>query len=619
MSVERDIMAVATRKSGIASVLAFRPTTGHFIMAVVLLGLGFYLIWPMLLLLINSFNVSEAYFSRFELGLDNWREAFRVPGVPISLWNSIMIWLLVVGISFPVAVLISWTLARTNIPWSNTLEFLFWFSFMMPGIATTIAWIMALDPFLGFLNKAVQLLPFIEDGEGPFNIFSLPGIVWAHIMANGISIKVMLMTPAFRNMDAAMEEAARVSGASNLRTMFRVTLPLMISPMALVFALQLLRIFQSFEIEYLLGQPFDFFVYSTKIYGLVRAEGVRLPEYGQATVLASMTLLVIALIIPLQRWILQRRRYTTVTGSFKPGLIGLGRWKYPAFGTILGLLLLLTIFPIIMLVMGSFMTSAGYFNLNTVWTLNHWTLVLNDALFLGALKTTLILATTAAIMSPLLFSMIAYILVRTRLPGRLPLDMIIWGSGAIPGILSSLGLLQLFLGTPGLTFLYGTLYALLLVVIIQGNTTGTNVLKGVFVQVGADMEEAARISGAGWLRTYFRIWIPLLMPTLILLGTLNFVIAAGTTSSIILLADRGTMTLSLLALEYASPGIGLREEATIVALFIMALTVGLAVAARAFGLRLGVRHDMRSRGQAEGAPAVAGTAPAAQGVAPGGH
>ena len=65
-------------------------------------------------------------------------------------------------------------------------------------------------------------------------------------------------------MDASLEEAARVGGASNLRTLFKVTLPLMISPMILVFALQLLRVFQSFETEYLLGVPFGFYVYSTK-------------------------------------------------------------------------------------------------------------------------------------------------------------------------------------------------------------------------------------------------------------------------------------------------------------------------------------------------------------------
>jgi iron(III) transport system permease protein len=205
------------------------------------------------------------------------------------------------------------------------------------------------------------------------------------------------------------------------------------------------------------------------------------------------------------------------------------------------------------------------------------------------------LATTSALVSPIVFSLIAYMLVRTKLPGRWILDLVIWGSGAIPGILSGLGLLWLFLGTPFLNWMYGTIYALLLVVAIQGNTTGTNIMKGVFIQVGADMEEAARVSGAGFFRTYFRIWIPLLMPSLILLGTMNFVVAAGTTSSIILIASRGTMTLSLLALEFADPSVGLREEASIVGLFIMAMTVGIASVARAFGLKLGIRHEQRRK------------------------
>jgi iron(III) transport system permease protein len=149
-----------------------------------------------------------------------------------------------------------------------------------------------------------------------------------------------------------------------------------------------------------------------------------------------------------------------------------------------------------------------------------------------------------------------------------------------------------------LTFLYGTVYALILVVILQGKTTGTNIFKGVFVQVGKDMEEQARISGAGWLRTYFRVWIPLLMPTWILIATHSFVIAANTTSSIILLADRSTRTLSILALEFASPDIAMLEEASIISIFLIVLTVGIASVARAFGLRLGVQHEHRLSGTA---------------------
>jgi iron(III) transport system permease protein len=559
---------------------------GHVIMAAVLLSLGFFLIWPVILLLINSFNIASDWFVEpRSWGMAHWQNAFQRPGLLKSLGNTLLIWSLTVAISFPIGVAIAWVLARTRIHLSHTLEFLFWVSYMVPSLPTTIAWITLLDPDIGMINVALTKLGLFE--QGPFNIFSVPGIVWANLMGHGISIKVMLMTPAFRNMDATLEEAARVGGASNLRTVFKVTLPLMISPMIMVFALQLLRVFQSFETEYLIGMPFGFYVYSTKIYSLIRNQ---IPNYGEATVLASVTLSMIALIIPLQRWILERRRYTTITGSFRPGLIDLGRWNFASFGIIATLLVLLTAGPLCILVLGSFMTRIGYFVLG--FTLDHWKLVLADPVFLKALRTTLVLATTAAIVSPLLFSLIAYILVRTKLPGRNALDLMVWGAGAIPGILAGLGLLWMFLGTPVLGALFGTIWALIIVVVLQGKTTGVNVMKGVLVQVGADMEEAARVAGAGWLRTYFRIWLPLLMPSLILLAVMNFVSAAGATGSIILLASRDTMTLSLMALELSATGINNREAASIISIFIIAITVVGAIVVRTYGLRLGVRHDM---------------------------
>lgn len=564
-----------------------RPGAGHFIMAVLLLSLGYLLIWPILLLLINSFNAATDWFVEPRTwGLRHWQNAFLRPGLLRSLGNSVLIWSLTVSFSFPIGVAIAWVLARTRIPFSHTLEFMFWISYMVPALPTTIAWITLLDPDLGLINVALKKI-FLLD-QGPFNIFSIPGIVWANLMGHGIALKVMLLTPAFRNMDATLEEAARVGGAGNLRTLFKVTLPLMISPMILVVALQLLRVFQSFETEYLLGVPFGFYVYSTKIFALIRDP---IPNYGEATVLASMTLLMIALIIPLQRWILERRRYTTITGSFRPGLIDIGRWNYVTFGLVAFLLVLLTVGPLLILVLGSFMTRIGYFMLG--FTLDHWKFVLNDPVFLKAVRTTLLLAATAAMVSPLLFSMTAYILVRTRLPGRAALDLMVWCSGAIPGILAGLGLLWLFVGTPVLNFLFGTIWALIIVVVLQGKTTGVNIMKGVLVQIGADMEEAARVSGAGWIRTYFRIWLPLLTPTMMLLAVMSFVSAAGATSSIILLASRDTMTLSLMALELSSIAVSNREAASIVSIFIIAITVAGALAVRALGSRVGVRHDMR--------------------------
>ena len=166
-------MASVAAARAIASVGGLRPRRSTYFMAVLLIVLGFFLIYPIILILGLSFNTSEyIWFGEREWGLANWRwpgrsRGFSGPG------QYLLVWFLVVVISFPIATVIAWTLARTNIPFSNTLEVVFWVSFMMPGLATTLSWIMLMDPSIGLLNKLLERLPFVE--EGPFNIFSVPG------------------------------------------------------------------------------------------------------------------------------------------------------------------------------------------------------------------------------------------------------------------------------------------------------------------------------------------------------------------------------------------------------------------------------------------------------------
>lgn len=568
-----------------AAVARKQSSKGLFIMAALLLGFGFWIIYPILLTLVMSFNAAPL--GRDPVwALSNWITAWTDPGAFASLWNTIVIYVFNTVIGFPIAIMVSWALARTKVTFSHGLEFMFWVSFMLPTISTTVGWTFLLDPDSGLLNVGLSYL-----GIGAFNIYSVPGIVFAHLMSSQISQGVMLLTPAFRNMDAALEEAGRMSGASTMRTMFRITLPLMMPPILVVFMLKMARIMQSFEIEQILGTPINFFIYSTKIYNFMRL--YEPPKYGIAAALASVTLLVVAFIIVAQRKLLGRRQYTTITGQYRPGLIDLGRMQPVVFTLIVTLVAMLTVVPTLTLIGGSFMTRVGFFEATPLLTTQHWELVLSDRGFMRALITTLIMASTTAVVSPLLFSIVAYVLVRTQWPGRTMLDGILWMSAAIPGILAGLGLLIMFLETPLLSLINGTIYALVLVVILQGKLTSTQTLKGVFMQMGSDLEEAARVSGAGWIYTYFRIWLPLIRPTLIVLGVFSFVMAANTTSSIVLLATRNTLTLSLMTLEMMTNEQGRQLEAAgIVSLIIIAMTVGVALLARLFGFHVGIRQHL---------------------------
>lgn len=565
------------------------PARGTFIMLLLIVFFGFYVLYPIILIFIQSFNAETVILGKYEFSYVNWIKAFQEPGTLQSLWNTFVVYFSYTVVAFPLAVLISWVIARTPIRFSRGFEFMFWVSFMLPGLTTTIGWTLLLDPYFGFINVLAKNLPFLPDPL--FNIYSVEGIVFAHLMGNAISQKVMLLTPAFRNMNVALEEAGRVSGAGRLRTMMRITLPVMVPPMVVVLMLNTVRMFNSFEIEQILGTPIKFYVYSTRIFNLVRE--AEPPGYGEATALASLTLIIIMIFIPLQRWLLARRQYTTISGNFKPGLVHLGKLQPFAFAFVLFVVLLLTVVPVLTLLGGSFMTRAGFFQATPTYTLSHWQTVMNDPIFFRALGTTFIISISTAVISPVLFSMVAYILVRRAWRGRLVLDSIFWVSAGIPGMLSGLGLLWVILDTPGLNFLFGSIWILIIVAVLQGKLTSIQMFKSTFLQIGQDMEEAARTSGAGWLYTYFRIWLPLIAPTLILLGTLNFVLAAGATSSVILLASRDTVTLSLLALEYMTTNVGAaREVAGIISLFIVAMTAGIALIARWFGFQVGVKDRL---------------------------
>lgn len=551
---------------------------------------AFYLLYPMLLILLNSFNTARIG-QPAVYGTDGWVKAFATPGLWAALWNTLSVAFFYQLISFPIGILIAWLLARTNVPWAHGLEFMFWLSFFLPSLSIALGWMLLADPRAGVLNHvavnvANALFPDLGVKQGPFNVYSFWGIIWVHLMAHAISGKVMLLTSAFRNMDAALEEASRMSGSSTIGTFLRVTLPVMTPSLVIVFMLQLVRLFETFEIELLLGVPFGFYVYSTAIVDMVKKEP---PNLAGATALGSVTLLLLIIAVPLQRWLTTRRDYTTVTGRMRPTLIDLGRWRWAVFAAILALGFLLVIVPLFSVVVGSFMTRFGFFNLPQTWTLANWQRTLNDTSFTRSLINTLIIAGCAATFGPLILSVTAYVIVRAKVWGRTLLDSILWMPSVIPGALAGLGLLWMFLGTPIFNPLYGTIFLLVIASVMSGVTISSQIFKAAILHLGHELEESSRMSGAGSIRTYFRIVVPLMVQTFVLIATLKFMFAANATSSVILLATSDTRTISLLTLDFVFEG--LRESAAVTTIIITGLTTGVAVIGRLFGLQIGIHYQ----------------------------
>lgn len=568
----------------VARRVRFKLDLSVVLMTLLLAVIAFMVLTPLFLMILNSFQVAQPG-EPMVYGLNGWREAFTSKGMLAAIYNTFALAITRQTIALIAGIFIAWLLARTDIPWSGGLEFLFWLSFFLPALPVTMGWILLLDPKFGLVNQWLMKLPFIT---GPvFDIYSFWGIVWAHLTATTLGIKVMLLAPAFRNMDAVLEESSRISGATALGTLVRIIVPVMLPAIMVTTILGLIRSLEAFEIELLLGIPIGLYVYSTQIYELVIQEP---PDFPPAMALSTAFLGVLLILMVIQKLLTRGKRYTTVTGrGFSRRLTPLGRWRYPAFALVLCLALVITVVPTGFLLLGTFMKLFGFFDIPDPWTLDNWVQVLNDPVIFRSLWNTIGIGLGAGAIGIVLFSLIAYMVAKTRLKGRNLLDLLSWLPWSIPGILLGIALLWTFLGTKIFLPLYGTLYILMIAMIIKSMPFGTQLIKSVMMQLGSELEEASRISGASWSYTYLRIVCPLLLPALLTVGLVIFISAARDIGTIVLLATGQTRTLSLLMLDFATEAEF--EKATVVAVLIVLLVVVASLIARAFGGRLGTRGE----------------------------
>jgi iron(III) transport system permease protein len=546
---------------------------------VVLAVVALCVVFPLVLVALQSLQVAPPG-QPARYGLDGWRAALGEPGLRAALWNTLKVTFVRQLFSLPLAILIAWLLARTDLPGRSWIEFAFWAAFFLPPFTVTLSWILLLDPEYGLVNTWLARLPFV--GAGPFNIYSFWGIVWVHIITGSLTVKVILLTPAFRNMNASFEEASRVVGAGALRTALRITVPIMAPVILSVLLLGTMVSLQTFEVEQVLGLPFRFFVFSTTIYDLLVT---RVPRYDAATALSVVILAAMLPLVFMQQWLTRGRRYTTITGQFQSRTHPLGPWRVPALLFAVSLVVIVLGVPVLFALLGTFMKLFGFFHVPDPWTLANWATVLGDELFLRSLHNTLVLSVGTAVATIVVHSLIAYIVVRTRYAGRRLLDFVSWLPFTVPGIILGLALLWLFLSLSILRPLYGTTTLLIIAGVIAGMPLGVQIIKSGLMQLGAELEEASRIAGASWWGTYRRIVLRLMMPTLLAVGMITFVGAARNIGSFALLTTSSNRPLSILQLDYVAQR--KLEEAVVVACIIMFVSLAGALFARLLGLRSG--------------------------------
>ena len=179
-------------------------------------------------------------------------------------------------------------------------------------------------------------------------------------------------------------------------------------------------------------------------------------------------------------------------------------WKWPAFALVLVVLGFVTVLPTGFLFMAGFMSLFGFFDLPEVWTTRHWTTVLSDSTFATAVRNTLVVSTCTALIAVGLYSVIAYVIVRSTFFARRAISFLSWLPFPVPGIVLGLGFLWFTFSIPVLKPLYGSVWLLIIVNVITTMTLGIQIFESALANLSKELEEASRVAGASWWRTFRR-------------------------------------------------------------------------------------------------------------------
>ena len=522
------------------------------------------------------------FFDSRGLTLRWFQEAYSAVGLSEMVVNSLAFAFGSTVISVVLGTLLAYLIVRTDVPFKTLMMAASLIPLILPGILHTIAWILLASPRVGVYNELLE--PIL--GPGAVNIFSLPGMM----LVEGLHLSplvFLLMVAAFRSMDPALEESALMSGA-RLSTVFRrVTVPLVRPALYASILIMAVRTLESFEVPALLGIPEGLWVFTSRIWRVLNDFP---PEYGQAGAYA-MSLLVFTSIGVFWHSRLSKRAKTfqTITGKgFRPRPMELGRWRAPATALIFGYLVFAVAAPLLILVYAS---TQRFYAVPTMKTLTHLTAqnysyTFSSAGTLVALKNSLFLGVGSATLVMLVMAVAAWLVVRTRLPGRWMVDNLAFLPLVVPGLVLGVALLFVYLRFP--IPIYGTIWILLLAYFTRYMPYGMRYASSSMYQISGELEECAQTSGASWFQSFRRIMLPLLMPGLIAGWVYILTVSVRELSSSILLYTPGNEVLAIRIWEQYQNG-QFTELAALGVVMVAILVVLVAVAYK-LGARIGVRE-----------------------------
>ncbi len=410
--------------------------------------------WIMILLIVDflllfqlmplMYMVIKAFFPEGGFSLEIIKRLYTYPLNLDALSNTLIAALATMVFGTLLAFPLAWLVGRTNLYGKKFFRSLFVLTYMVPPYVGAMAWLRLLNPNVGTINQWLRVLFHLSDAPGPLNVYTLPGMIWV-LTSFYYPYAFITISRAMEKMDPSLEEASRISGGSPIKTLFTVTLPMMMPSLIAGALLVFVSAASCYGIPSIIGSPGRVHTVTTRI-----VEYVQLGQQGlnDATGMAVFLMMIAIVILFISDVVLAKRQYITVSGkSVRPAIVDLRKWRIP-LTVIVGLFAVIVIFiPFATILTTSFKIDVGKSMFKPEnFTLTNWQTVFGRAETMGCLKNSLIFASVAATVGIVIACSMSYLLQRTRVKGRkIPDFLITLGSGT-PSVVIALGLIMTMRG-----------------------------------------------------------------------------------------------------------------------------------------------------------------------------
>jgi iron(III) transport system permease protein len=512
---------------------------------------------------------------------DNYKSVFTSSSFLPLLGNSFVFAAATTIICVVLGFVLAWLVTSSNAPGKAFGSVAALVPLIIPGLLNTIAWSFMLSPNAGPIN---HLLSHV--GLPRFDIYSLPGMIFVQ-STHVVPLAFLMGVAAFRAKDPSFEEAALASGASPMVAFVRFTLR-MARPAAIAAALLIfVQTFSTFEVPQLIGVPGHTFVFVSKIYSALEQFPA---DYGTVGVISVVIALISTLGLIGFRLAARGAETQSITGkAFRPSTTDLGRWRWPAFAFFLLFFMITVALPVALLIWSSFLP--GYqnpsFHALHALTFGNYRSVWHTPGLIKSVENSLIVSIGTAAVVTLLSAVVAYITVKSKLRGRAALDLLAAAPIAVPTIVTGVGILYWYLVAPLPFDLYGTLLIIIVSFVTITLPYALRYLSAGIAQVSDVLEEAALVNGATWTQSLRKIFLPLIVPSLLSAFLYSMIISLREISAAVFLYSDGTQVVSVSMFQYWTNG-----SFPIVAalgVLMIAVTTILAVVIRFMTRRLGIQ------------------------------